>query len=284
MATLKEFTHKIQFTHNVSNIVMSLQELSVLEMQQIRDSVLTSRKYMNTLLDMFIDVRTNYERIVTKKLKTTPPRPRTALVVLSQNAKFSDTNINRVFNDFTAKLADFPQADLILVGKVAAQLANQHKLPSTHSLKLIPIPDHIKSMNDLSELLDLLANYQQVFLFYGGFKNLVVQEAFVEELNGQTTLLNVEEQEAHQKRDFLHEPSIESIIEYFEQEVTKGLLLQATSEARLAHLGSRIQNLEFSRTNVENELKKLLYYQRRQHHALQAKKQQQRIAGRSLWQ
>lgn len=283
MSSLKRFITRIEFTHDVSGIVTALQELSVIEMQQIRDSVFTTRNYMSVLLDIFIDVRTNYERLVTKKLKTAPPRPTTALILLSQNARFSDTNISQVFNDFITEVEKYPKADLILVGKVAVQLAYQHGLDQTHTLKEVAIPDRVKSVTDFSELLSLLTAYQQLFVFHGSFKNLVTQETLAKELSGRTTLLEVDEQVEREKRNFLYEPEIERIIEYFEQEVKKGLLLQASSESRLAHLGSRIQNLELSRTSIDEELKKLDGQYRRQHRHAQAKKQQQRLAGRSLW-
>lgn len=274
MATLKQFTTRIKFTHDVSEIVTALQELSVLEMQKIRNNVLTTRTYTTTLLDIFIDVRTNYEQLVTKKLKSTPHKPKTALILLSQKARFSDTNINQVFAHFLSEIEKYPQADLILFGQVAAQLATQAKLSRHHK---------IKNTNDFSELTSLLSEYQQIFVFHGSFKNLVVQEAISEELSGRAALLQIEEQAKRQKRSFMYEPKIEKIIEYFEQEVEKSLLLQAGSESRLAHLGSRIQNLELSRNSIEDELKKLSTKYHRQRHALQAKKQQQRLAGRNVW-
>lgn len=283
MATLKQSTNRIKFTHDVSGIVTALQELSVLEMQKIRGTVLTNRTYTATLLDIFIDVRTNYEQLVIKKLKNPPPRPKTALIMLSQNARFSDTNISQVFANFLSEAEKYPKADLILVGQVAAQLANQTDLKRDHQLTMVTVPDHIKSIDDFTELFTLLEAYQQVFVFHGSFKNLVVQEAFSEELSGRAALLQVEDQAERQKRSFIYEPKIEKIIDYFEHEVQKGLLLQASSESRLAHLGSRIQNLELSRTSIDEELKKLSATYRRQHHAIQAKKQQQRLAGRSLW-
>lgn len=283
MPKLNSLRNHSRFTRDVQVVVVSLQELSIIEMDRIRASVLSTREFTQGLLDIFLDIRISQQAKVKKELEKETPEPKTAFLFLSQNQRFSDSNITAVWQDFLAGIEQYPQAELIIVGQVGAELAQASSGIESRTKHFVSIPNHNPELNELENIFNVLRQYDRVVVFHGEFQSLIQQKSIRQDVTGRETLLNAEEFDLRQKRNFLFEPDIESLLSYFEKEVQKGVVKQALHESRLAHLGSRVQTLEFASNGIQTRLHKLEIQQHRARRQLLTKKQQQRLAGIQLW-
>lgn len=282
MAQLKKILAEKNFTASMHGVITAMQELSVTEMQRIRDDVLETRTSMAGLLDIFLDIQFSQEKAVKKELETKRPEPKVALVLLTQNHRFSDSNINEVWTSFLQSMNEYPKAHIIVIGKVGEELLAGMR-SQARSVEHFTLADSVKSMSELQEILTKLREFDQVLVQHGQFDNLLHQTSNLKDISGKSTLLDAEETAERKKRSFFFEPDIAALLNYFEQEV-QGLILQQTvAESRLAHVGSRVQTLEAARGRMEESLKKLKLKSALAKRRQETKKQQQRLSGISLW-
>ena len=82
---------------------------------------------------------------------------------------------------------------------------------------------------------------------------------------------------------FLFEPSIEYVVDFFENQIFSIILSQTVSEAQLARFGSRIQAMETAQNNMQKLIEKIARRQKAVKALEINKKQLELFAGRRLW-
>lgn len=284
MSKLKQLRESKISTSDMHSIVVSLQELGIAEMQAIRTSVLSTRDYTSGLLDIFFDIRISQQSRVKKQLEEQNVEElKSALVFLSQNQRFSDVNISRVWRDYLDAAKELPQADLIIVGEVGRELARSTPEFQKRTTLYFKAQTGEEEEKNLSDIFSALKNYGRILVYRGEFSSFASQVSKREDVTGRDVLQNATEFSERQKRTFLFEPSLELLVDHFEQEVQRGIMKQSLHESRLAHLGSRIQTLEAARGSIETELLKLDRKFKQARRRLETRKQQQRLAGVFNW-
>jgi len=83
--------------------------------------------------------------------------------------------------------------------------------------------------------------------------------------------------------DFIFEPSLEKLLNFFETQVFSSLFKQTVTEAELARLASRIKAMEQAIVFITTRMENLSSAQRRAKRNLENRKQLERVAGISLW-
>lgn len=274
------------FSHDIYQVVVSLQELSVLEMQRIRKQVIDTRSSMEKILDIFLDVRFSQNRQVEKALKKQHSFPKSTrvFVFLSQNQRFSDTNIGSVWTTFRDAVLHEKPDGLVIVGETGKEFAQRENSEAFSRAEFLNLPQKLPTIHDLHELFKKISSYDLIVVHHGQFQNLLIQQAATKDISARGELLTAEEQAERQIRHFFFEPSLEILVTYFEQEIERGLLQQSIHESRLAHVGSRVQTLESSRNSIEEKISRMHLQLNRSKRRLATKKQQQRLAGMTLWQ
>ena len=114
---------------------------------------------------------------------------------------------------------------------------------------------------------------------YGKFNNIITQEPTSGSLTGDMPKEQVKQGETN----FIFEPSVENIMEFFESQIFSMLLDQTISEGKLARFASRIKAMESAQNNLQKQLDILASKQRRLRGMEINKKQIQLFAGQSLW-
>jgi F0F1-type ATP synthase gamma subunit len=284
MPTLRTLIESKVSTKDMHAIIISLQELGIAEMQSIRGSVLSTRDYTSGLLDIFFDIRISQQGRVKKQLEEQKKEDlKKALVFLSQNQRFSDVNISAVWRDFFETAIKEPQADLIIVGEVGRELARSTRELQQRNILYFRADAGEKEEQSLSDIFSALKNYGQILVHRGEFTSFAQQVTKREDVTGREALQNATESSEIQKRTFLFEPSLESLVQHFEQEVQRGIVRQSLHESRLAHLGSRIRTLEAARGSIESEMTKIDRKYKQLKRRQETRKQQQRLAGTYNW-
>jgi F0F1-type ATP synthase gamma subunit len=286
MSKLKALRESKVSTDDMHSIVVSLQELGIAEMQIIRNSVISTRDYTSGLLDIFFDIRISQQAKVKKQLEKQKEQVevlKSALIFLSQNQRFSDVNISSVWRDFLDAAQKSPHVDLIIVGEVGRELARSTPEFQKRTILYFRAETGEEEEKNLSDIFGALKNYGQIVVYRGEFSSFAQQVSKREDVTGRDVLQNATEFSERQKRTFLFEPSLELLVDHFEQEVQRGIMKQSLHESRLAHLGSRIQTLEAARGSIETELEKIDRKYKVARRRIETRKQQQRLAGVFNW-
>ena len=254
------------------------ERISIMKMQQVRSSVLTTRQFLEGLGEIFFDVKQSYkdqlEQMAKQKLRQ---ESKVVLVVLTANPSLYGNIIREVFNLFLK--SHNRQNEVVVIGKIGKAMAEETKIRFTY----FDLPDGHTLQDELGKIVAFLVQFDKVNVFYGKFANVVTQVATVSSVSGEETFQNESEQPQIQQIAFRFEPSLENIWQFFQNQVISSLFKQTVHEAELSRHAARIKAMEEVLSNTEKQALKLRIAQRQFKNWLSNKKQIQTIAGINLW-
>jgi len=294
MPNIKTIREEQDFFETFNNFMLTYQQLGAIKMQQIRSSIIQTRRYMDGLADIFIDVQKAHKKLIKQissnnskntvqiSFSTFKKNKRSAIVLISPDTKFSGAINRQVFTQFEHSFSQIKtNTDVIIVGTVGEQLFKE-KFPTE---KYFPfhIPQAQNKIADLKKLIEKLVNYNRVDIFYPRFFTLIKQSPVVTNITGDMSLSETNIKKDREERDFVFEPKLDTMIRFFELQVFTSLLQQTVNESYLANLGSRIVTLEGATQSVRKEYESLTYQYRNLNKQLKNRKQRSQMAGIALW-
>lgn len=288
MITKKEVLAKKEFLLTLKTIMETYEEIAASRMQNIRNSVLQSRSFVLDLNNIFQEVKSSYKKnlvALMKKKKIKDPlklsfinrNGKTLFVFLSSNTGLYGDIIRRTFTLF-AKQFRQEKADAAIIGRIGYQQFSQEftKVPFTY----FDLPDNKIDSVSLAKIISFLIQYDKIVVFYGQFRNVVLQEPLMLNISGD--LLPSAEQNTQIK--YFFEPTLEKILEFFEKEIFSSIFQQIVLEAQLAKFAARMVALDEATGNIRNKLKETIFQQERIRHQARNKKQIETLASISLWE
>lgn len=257
------------------------EEISVLKMQKVRGSVLTTREFLDGLSQVFVDVKKSYGRRLQKLIEKRKIEPHTSFttkanngktlsVLLSANSKFYGDIVRKVFDLFIENVRK-NKTDILVIGRTGKEMMEQAGVTEQYSY--VDIPDGEVELDELKPVIDTLVQYEKVDVYYGRFSNMINQLPTVANVSGQSILEAQETDKNHEVIAFAFEPSLEKILDFFENQVFVSLFKQTINESELARLASRIRAMEEALGNIEKFEPLLGQESRTLHKAQQNKKQ-----------
>jgi len=306
----KELNEEVSLVKTLGSIVQAYEEIYVLKIQKVRDSVIKTRSFMVDLSEIFKDLREIYlyqqaKNSSKKNLSDSfliQKSKNSVAVLLSASRAFSREINQKVMSLFLDFVNQNP-CDLVVVGKIGKELYDQRGGKKVY--QFYDLPEEITDENLIKPIIDNLIQYEKVNVFYGKFINLIEQIQSQSNITGEVQIepnqkIKSEEnrlsvsiienkvrpssKDGAGKTDYLFEPSLEEILAFFEKQIFTSLFKQSLNESYLAQIGSRIKSLNESSDNIQKHLEYLAFAERKLNKTLEGKKQRQRLAGISLWQ
>lgn len=289
MQNKRQINTDIELTRAVGSITQAYEEISVLHIQKVKARVIKSRQFLENLEVVFGDVKESYkqqlEELFQKKkavnqgaLSLLSKNGKSAVVLISSNTPLYGEIIHTVFNEFVNYVAK-NKSDIVIVGKYGKKLYDERKMGSNY--EFYELPDISVKFEDLREMILKLIAYQRVDIFYGQFENTMTQVSHMGNISGQAFFES--ESVNPQKHKIVFEPTLETVLQFFETQVFNNLLHQVVAEAELARHGSRIKAMETAHTKIEKEEKILLRKRSALKKMMENKKRLDRLAGMTLW-
>lgn len=234
------------------------EEISVLKMQKVRGSVLTTRDFLDGLSSVFVDVKRNYGSRIQKLIDKKKYSPQTTFstrnhngkvlsVFLSANSKFYGDIVSRIFDVFIADIQK-KDSDILIIGKMGKELMEGSRFKKDY--EYLDLPDGEVEVTELQPVVDMLVQYEKVDVYYGRFSNMVNQIPTMTNVSGQN-ILDTKDTSSESVVQYAFEPSLEQILDFFENQVFVSLFKQTVNEAELARLASRIRAMEEALGNIE---------------------------------
>lgn len=291
MANLKNVRTQQSGLSSLENFVKAYQEVTVYQMQRVRDAVLSQRSFMNGLLDVFVDIKQAVEAEEFKRLRKTgatrlsystlSKNGRSGRVLLSLDTRFAGNSTRQVFELFRAHVEKYPEGDIIIVGALGERLFRNAfpglKIHKFYEFKEGAVEEEINSfVNDLLE-------YENVDIFTSYFESLIQQRPVKLNVTAAIPVDDPNLLTERKQRRFLFEPTGDKILNFFEVQIFSSLLRQTIEETKLATLGNRITTLENTYDSLEQQLTVLAKVAKKAKRKEMNKKQRQRLAGISLW-
>lgn len=282
----QQIDQQVELVETLKMMAQAYEEISVLKMQRVRSSVLSTRDFLERLSKVFMDVRRNYktqiQRLAKKKkmdpknisFSTIKKNNKAVSIFISANANFYGDIVRKVFNLFIESI-ERDNSDVVILGKLGKQLFDNSGMKRPYIY--YEVPDNDVKLDNLRDIVASVIQYEKVNVFYGRFNNVVTQEATAIDVSGELSLKADEDPNMIvgklARSDYYFEPSLEKILEFFESSVFTSLFEQTVHEAELPRPASRIRAMEEALGNIEKTESELQAEGRRLTKSLQNKRQ-----------
>ncbi|TSC74763.1 MAG: Uncharacterized protein G01um101433_998 [Parcubacteria group bacterium Gr01-1014_33] len=286
MKDLRTATIEFEDLGNMKNLVQTYETIAANTMLRIRSSVLQNRAFHRGLERIFEDLRRAYQKEVMDLMKKKRVKSRegeslsvirkngkTVFVLLAANTGLYGDIIAHVFSFFAAEYRREP-VDTIVVGKTGKAFFDETFSGAPYTY--FDFPDNGIDIETLKDITRRLTPYEKVIVFYGTFKNFLLQQATFSSVSGENLS---SDGLLYKQMKYIFEPELEKILVFFETEIFSSLLEQVFHESRLAKLSSRMVLLESASVNIEKRTKKIFLERGELRHRMMNKKQLNAIAG-----
>jgi ATP synthase F1 gamma subunit len=295
MAQRKLVLEELEALNSLKDLAQSYEEIAVIQMQKIRDSVLATRDFLADISDIFVDLKSSYTREIKdllerrKKgdksiLQVLQKKGKSLMVYLSSNGKLYGSVTQKTFKLFIEDLKkpESEIADIVVIGSAGKEMIEGTGLKKP--FEYFEIPDTNVDIEHIKKLMQKFLQYEKVYIYYGKFGNVVKQTPIATSITGEDIFETENLVQVPRDDRFIFEPTLEKIFHFFETQIMTNLFSQTLLENQLARHASRVNAMEEALIHIEGESKKLNRLKNRIKHSIQNKKQLETISGFSLWE
>ena len=262
MTTQKDIVDELQQVTSLKNLTEVYGEIASIRMKKIRDFVLKNREFLASIEDIFKECLKSYAfklSLLIKSGKIKKGQKVTFLahngkivaVLISANTGFYGEVVQNTFNKFLADTANL-DVETTIIGKVGRSLFVSAKPDRPYTY--FELPDYGIESGKLAEVIGHLVPYEEIRVYYGQYKTVISQKPNVLVISSGTTVKEVPEPLDY---DYIFEPSVEKILQYFEAEIFASLFDQSVRESQLAKFASRILAMDSAVQNIDKRLAEL---------------------------
>ncbi len=290
MSKLKKITDEYISTTSIRDLVSTYQEIASLRMRAVRDYVLQNREYFNGLSKVYSLVINSYRNDIHnmhKQGKIVYSGSHDAVsfrrngeklyVLLTANTSLYGHIVQETFSTFKNALLQDSSAKLAVVGKIGHSLMEEAHLEREYVY--FDLADTLEDTENVKRIQEYLLKFETVVIFHGVFESLLEQKPHESYITGGTG----EQLAVNKNVHFMFEPNLQEVLMYFENQIVASSFIQSLNESYLSKYASRMISLDFALNDIDKSLKKINLTKQKFKHYLGNKKQQDIIAGRTLW-
>ncbi len=295
MAQRKKVLEDLEALNSIKDLAESYEEIAVVRMQKIKDSVLKTRDFLTDLSDVYVDLKSSHAREIRELLakrqeknKAISPllqkKEKTLMVYESSNGRLYGSVTQKVFKLFVKDLREFKDedVDVVVIGSAGKEM--YENMGVSKKFEYFDIPDSNVEIEHIRKLVRKFLEYEKVHVYYGKFNNVIKQNPIATSITGDDIFETENLSETPREDRFIFEPILEKIFHFFETQIMANLFSQTVLENQLARHASRVNAMEEALVHIEEEAKKINQIKNRIKHQTQNRKQLETISGAVLWE
>lgn len=248
MSAINELREILEQTQTASFVTTMLRDISATKLQSIRAEFDANEAYFLELHELMALVQTYNKQY--QQAHGGLQKPKRIYIALTSNKRFYGTLNHQIIHRLHMTLTKDPTADSIVIGQTGKQILETSELDISPQYFLFendePTPDQIFS------IVQELVSYTEIFVIHPTFVSSFIQQA------KSTNLTHTPDQTPapkHLELDYLFEPEIPKIIEFFKTQVRLVLFGRVILETRLALTGARLMKMQRARERAQELLK-----------------------------
>ena len=276
MTTKKQNQLDIEYSESLKIVMETYQEIAASRMQHVRTSVISSRDFLLSINIVFQQVKSSYKTNNLPKKNFIKYNGKTIFILISANTGLYGDIIARTF-DLFAKEIRKEQGDIAIIGRVGLKQF-QEAFPKRNFMYFELSDDKI-DLETLKKIIPHLIQYEKVLVFYQQFQNIISSQPIITSVSGD--ILPMDKIDSGIK--YVFEPSLDKVMEFFEQQISGSIFEQTVYESQLAKFSSRMVALDKATENIQKNLKQIMLQKERIKHQAINKEQNQRLASMRLW-
>lgn len=287
MINAKAVATELDRLNNMELLIQAYEEIAAIRMRKIRSGVLASRDFNFGLDQVYQNLLLSYKTQIEGILRSQAGNKKGHLL-MKRNGKnvavFLSANTGLygdILHKTYAQFLDFTrthQSDIVIIGKYGKNLL-QNDYPN-NSFTFFDFPDMNIPDDMMTKFITFILQYENIYIFYGKFNTMASQVPTTLDVFGQ-------EEESLKKNDgelqkYLFEPSLETILVFFEKEIFASIISQTIRESELAKYAARMVSLDTAVGNVKKSIKAVELQGRIDQHRQQNKKQLEAVSALRL--
>jgi len=294
MPQKKIIAENLEALNSLKDLAESYEEIAVIRMQKIKDSVLKTRDFLADLSDVFVDLKSSYDRDVKELLEKRKTGSKSILPLLQKNGKtlmvYLSSN-GRLYGSVTQKTyklfiedlkkPESKSADIMIIGTAGRDMFENSMYVRPYLY--FDIPDIGVEVDHIKKLMLQFLQYEKVHVYYGKFDNVINQTPIGTSITGENIFESEVITPLSREDRFIFEPILEKIFYFFETQIIANLFSQTLLENQLARHASRVNAMEEALIHIDEESKKLNIAKNLIKRQAQNKKQLETISGIAIW-
>lgn len=273
----KTLNNEVNYLETLQKLTSAYAEISSSRMKKVRGTVLSARDFLESLNEIFQEVRKSYRKEVAKLSKKKgndnitflSHNGKTVAVFLSANTGLYGELMQKTFNKFMHEVED-NQSEATIIGRLGLSLYLGRKPNAAYTY--FDYPDYGADKQKLSEIVRHLVQYEAIHLYFGKFHNVISQEPEFSDISAESTIGD-EDQAGVEEVKYIFEPTLEEILIFFETEMFSSVFEQALIESQLAKFASRMLAMDRASQNIRESLRGVQLDRLKMNHRLINKKQ-----------
>ncbi|OGM74157.1 hypothetical protein A2382_02030 [Candidatus Woesebacteria bacterium RIFOXYB1_FULL_38_16] len=271
--TIKTNINELEGFHD---LIRAYQEIASIRMKKSRTSVLSSREFMESINEIFEEVRRSYaektrqllrRRSQTQAITFLAHNSKTVAVLISSNTGLYGQIVPSTFEMFLNEIRA-SDSEVTIIGRHGLSLFL--KLLPDHPYTFFELSDANVAPSDLDIIIRHIVQYEEIRIFYGRFLNIVSQEPATFNIMAN---IKLSDEDIGPQVPYIFEPSLETILQFFETEIFASMFEQIVREGELAKNASRVISMDQADINIKLKIKNLKLIALRSRHEKANKKQ-----------
>lgn len=250
--TIKEINNLIEEAQSLKQVTQAFTQIASAKVKRIRSGVLRNRDFFKEISNIFVLIN-----IIAKEKKISPPAKngKTLAIVMTSNERFYGKITGELMEFFLVQVSKV-RSDKLVIGKSGIEILKS----INYALGYTPLvlTGDFPTNEDFLTLSKLINPYSKVLVFYPQFLSVLVQKPIIVDINQSEGRLELEtevpEELVKQVKDYIIEPEVKVMVDFFDSQIKILLLEAAFLEAELARTASRLISMD----NAQNEADKYL--------------------------
>lgn len=266
--TIRELDQLIEEAGSLQQIAQAYSEIANQKIKRIRSQVEVNRLFFKDMSRVYALVKV----LAAAKKITVPKRKKMLCIILTSNYRFYG-QINSTLIDYfiqtTQKIeTEGVETDRIMLGKAAIEYFKKANIFRNYEEILLKsdTPDPL----ELTSLVNIIKDYNQVLIFYSRLKSLLVQEPSFTDITATTEKISLDKQSLRsydlkqslrfgdlrkEVTHFIFEPELDKILAFFDSQILTLLLEETFLESEVSRTASRFISMDQAETESIKVLK-----------------------------
>lgn len=281
MVKIVDLKNIIEETATLSEIASAYTEMSEMKIKQIRSAYERNARF-------YIEITYIYQHLMLTAANRNliPPEGESKVlrVAITSNQRFFGTmnlDVINTFEEDSAKAEKISEATKISEKIVIGATGQEHyEAQNNHSIKeFIRFKNDMPNQDEIKDLLLKLHNYDKVYLYFPRFVTLLRQETGIIDITYKP--------EAHQMEgidlDFIFEPELPDILDFFNKQVRTILFNRTMIETDLARTASRMLSMSGAHERAQIQIKNQTRLLDKREKLIRNSQLLEAIAGMQIW-
>lgn len=244
MATAKQLLKTVEEARTLKLITQSLGEMSAIRLRRIRSGVEKNRLFFEDIAKVYHSVKLYATQ---KRIPLPLKNNKTVSIVLTTNEHFSGDLSNNLIDYYLNQTNSFP-TDRLIIGQSGI---NYFKTNFNGDYQILVCQNDLPTYEELKEISKIINSYQRVLVFHTFARTMLSQITVVKDI---TESSYVDESQSSTLQ-YIFEPEIEKIVNFFDTQINVLLLEQTFFEAELSRIAARLIVMSQGERSADSYLK-----------------------------